>query len=572
MRNSGCQMARNIVSLNRLIASIIVLMMIATTAICFLQIEPDSESVLKSRTLQAWPSGTIVVNVTDEVGRGIAGATVRTTGNTIIWQNQTGSDGSVTISLLPADDNVTNGLTYQLNASMTGYRDSANVFQNVSENGTQYVTLAIFGGSILGTVTTSLGGTIAPVEGANVTIASLGFSTNVSQSSGAYRLDGIPAGTVSVAANASGYVPTSQDIVMPLGGSILLNFVLISQNGSISGHVYHSTLHKVLNNTNVSVRVGSFTITVMSGSDGSYNLTNLPEGTYTLTAERDGFLSIAIPDVVVTRGNVTLGVDLNLTEKPTRLYGVVRSGTRLLVGANISVVGTSTFNLSGPDGNYEIGNLTAGIYTIRASSPGYETAAFAGVVMPEGGEIQLNINLTGLPGALITGVVIDADTGLPLANVLVTIVDIDPPRAGVATDINGAYGLPGLDPGNYTIRFEKTGYRPVEISDVNVTKDGETKQDLEMTPLRRGFEGFIPGFDIPHSMMLMALCLTIIIFALAVYLRHRSFETPESAPAVYDQAEEEEADKEATVDGEESEDLQEEANLRMIGKSKNGGD
>ena len=564
-------MARNIVSYNRLMASIIFLMMLATTAICFLQIGSDSEPVLKARTMQAWPSGTIVVNVTDEVGRGIVGATVRTNGNGIFWQNQTGSDGSVTISLLPADDNITNGLTYQLNASMPGYRDSANVFQNVSENGTKHVTLVIFGGSILGTVTTSLGG--APVEGANVTIASLGFSTTVSPSNGAYQLDGIPAGTVSVTANASGYVPSSHDIVMPLGGNMLLNFVLTSQNGSISGHVYHSTLHTGLNNTNVSVRVGSFTITVMSGSDGSYNLTNLPEGTYTLTAEREGFLSIAIADVVVTRGNITtVGVDFNLTEKPTRLYGVVRSGTRLLVGANVSVVGTSTFNLSGPDGNYEIGNLTAGTYTVRASSPGYETAIIADVVMPEGGAIQLNINLTGLPGALISGWVVDAATGLPLANVLVTIVDIDPPRAGVATDINGAYGLPGLDPGNYTVRFEKTGYRPVEISNINVTKDGQTNQDLEMTPLRNGFEGFIPGFDIPHSMMLMALCLTIIIFALAVYLRHRSFETPESAPAIYDQAEEEEAERETTVHGEESEDLQKEVNQRKIRKSKNGGD
>jgi len=555
-----------------LMASIIVLMMLATTAICFLQIGSDSEPVLKARTMQAWPSGTIVVNVTDEVGRGIVGATVRTTGNGIFWQNQTGSDGSVTISLLYADDNVTNGLTYQVNASMPGYRDSVTVPQNVSENWTEHVTLVIFGGSILGTVTTSMGGTMAPVEGANVTISSLGFSTNVSPSNGAYQLDGIPAGTVSVTANASGYVPSSQDIVMPLGGNILLNFVLISQNGSISGHVYHSTLHTSLNNTNVSVQVGSFTITVMSGSDGSYNLTNLPEGSYTLTAEREGFLSIAIADVVVTRGSRTVGVDFNLTEKPTRLYGVVRSGTRLLVGANVSIVGTSTFNLSGPDGNYEIGNLTAGIYTVRASSPGYETATIADVVIPEGGEIQLNINLTGLPGALISGVVVDADTGLPLANVLVTIVDIDPPRAGVATDINGAYGLPGLDPGNYTVRFEKTGYRPVEISNINVTKDGQTNQNLEMTPLRNGFEGFIPGFDIPHSMMLLALCLTIVIFALAVYLRHRSFETPESAPAVYDQAEEEEEEKESTVDGEGSEDLQEELNQRRVGKSKNGGD
>ena len=568
-------MARNIVSDRRLMASIIVLMVLATTAICFLQTEPDSEPILKARAMQAWPSGTIVVNVTDEAGRRIDGATVWTSGNGITWQNQTVTNGSVTISMLPADDNVTNGLTYQFNASMQDYRDSTNVLQNVSENKTEYVTLVIFGGSINGNVLTSFGGTLTPVEGANVSmkVGSLWYSTSSLLISGFYELIGIPKGSYLITASASGYEPNQTAIEMQLGGKISsLNFILTSQNGVISGHVYHSNLHTALNNTNVSARVGSFTITAMSGSDGSYNLTEMPEGTYELTAEREGFFSTTITNVVVIRGNRTSGVDFNLTEKPTRLYGVVRSGTRLLVGANISVVGTSIFNLSGPDGNYEIGNLTAGVYTIKASSPGYETATIADVVIPEGGSIQLNINLTGLPGALISGVVRDADTGMPLANVLVTIVDIDPARAGVATDINGAYGLPGLDPGNYTVRFEKTGYRPVEISNIIVTKDGETKQNLEMTPLRNGFEGFIPGFDIPHSMMLMALCLTIIIFALAVYLRHRSFETPESAPAIYDQAEEEEAERETTVHGEESEDLQKEVNQRKIRKSKNGGD
>lgn len=567
-------MARNIVSYNRLMASIIVLMMLATTAICFLQIESDSEPVLKARTMQAWPSGTIIVNVTDEVGNMIANATVWTTGNGISRQDKTDSNGSVTISMLPADDNVTNGLTYLLNASMPDYRDSNNEQQNVSENWTEHLTLIIFGGSINGNVLTAFGSTLAPVEGANVSIEtkSLWYSTTTLPVTGFYQLIGIPAGTYLITASASGYELNQTVIAMPLGGRITLNPVLTSQTGWISGHVYHSTLRTVLNNTNVSARLGSITITAISESDGSYEIGNLTAGTYTMTAEREGFLSTTIADVVVTRGVRKDGVDFNLTEKPTRLYGVVRSGTRLLVGANVSVVGTSTFNLSGPDGNYEIGNLTAGIYTVSASSPGYETATIADVVMPEGGTIQLNINLTGLPGALISGVVLDADTGMPLANVLVTIVDIDPPRAGVATDINGAYGLPGLDPGNYTVRFEKTGYRPVEISNINVTKDGQTVQNLEMTPLRNGFEGFIPGFDIPHSMMLMALCLTIIIFALAVYLRHRSFETPESAPAIYDQAEEEEAEKETTVDGEGSEDLREEVNQRKIRKSKNSGD
>jgi hypothetical protein len=38
-------------------------------------------------------------------------------------------------------------------------------------------------------------------------------------------------------------------------------------------------------------------------------------------------------------------------------------------------------------------------------------------------------------------------------------------------------------------------------------------------------------------MMILALFLTMLIFGIAVYLRMRSFQTPQNAPAVYDEAE-----------------------------------
>jgi hypothetical protein len=479
------------------------------------------------------------VNVTDDDGRPLVGATVKTSGPGILWQNQTGTNGTLVLTELPAG-NASSPYVYSLNASMTGYRDSGTETALVVENETAFVDLVLYGGSILGTVTTILGGSSSPVVGANVSIAALGISTTVSPSSGAYKLAGLPAGTHSVSANASGYVPSSQDVVVPLGGSVLVNFVLISQNGSISGFVYHASSLAPLNNTNVSVQVGQVTITVTSGSDGSYNLTNIPEGTYTLTATKDGFYSGVLTDVVVTRGNRTADMDFFLTEKPTRLYGVVRSGTLLLVGVNVSVVGTTFYNLSGPDGNYEIRNLTADTYTIMATMPGYEPVIVSDVVIQAGGETQLNINFVGLPGAILRGTVLDANTGEPLRNVLVTIVDLEPQARSTFTNINGEFEFPGLKAGNYTVRFEKAGYRPLEISQVKVSEDQPTNRTIEMNPLRKGFGGFIFGFDMAHSMMILALFLTIVILAIAVYLRIRTFQTPENAPAVYDEAEEEE--------------------------------
>lgn len=529
---------------------VLALVLLSTAFICLVSLGPGDQPELKAITMQTWPSGTIVVNVTDDFGRPVAGATVKTVGDGISWQNQTASNGTLVLV------NVTGGevgspVAYSMNASAAGYRDSNPVNIDLFENETIYIDLVVYGGSILGTVTTTSGLSPGPVAGATVTISALGYSADVLPTNGYYQISGIPAGTHSVTANASGYVPSSQDVVVPLGGSVLLNFVLISQNGSISGFVYHATLLTPLNSTNVSIQIGLFSITVLSGSDGSYNLTNIPEGTYTVTASKDGFFSGNIPDVEVTRGNRTENKDFYLIERPTRLYGVVRSGTLLIVGANISIVGTEIFNKSGPDGSYEIRNLTAGTYTVLATSAGYQPMTFYNVVILPGGETQLSVNFTGLPGAILRGVVRDVGTGEVLAKVLVTIVNLDQPRS-TETNINGEFEFPGLEAGNYTVRFERTGYRPVEVERIVVLDDQTTQRDFELTPLRKGFEGFIFGFDMAHSMMILALFLTIVILAMAVYLRIRTFQAPESAPAVYDQVEEEEAEKKVEAELEKS--------------------
>jgi hypothetical protein len=432
-------------------------------------------------------------------------------------------------------------VTYQLNASMSGYRDSYQTPVDLAENETAYVDLVVYGGFIQGTVTTISGGVSIPVSGANVTITPLGYSANVSPTDGSYQLSGIPANTYSIVANASGYVPSSiQSVVVPLGGSITRHFVLISQNGSISGHVYRAgqTPASPLNNTNVSVQVGAVTLTVSSGSDGSYNITNIPEGTYSLTASKDGFFSNTSVEIQVTRGNMTSGVDFNLTEKPTRLYGIVKSSSFLLVGVNISVVGTEYYDISGIDGNFEITNLTAGTYTILASRTGYYAKTIDGVVIPAGGETQLEVNLTAMPGSLLQGTVIAGDSNKPLSSVLVTIISEGKNTLSAYTNINGEFVFPGLEEGNYTIQFEKEGYRPLEIGHLDVRENDTMNHRFVMNPLRKGVgEGFIFGFDMAHSMMILALFLTIVILAVAVYLRIRTFQAPESAPAIYDEAE-----------------------------------
>jgi hypothetical protein len=170
------------------------------------------------------------------------------------------------------------------------------------------------------------------------------------------------------------------------------------------------------------------------------------------------------------------------------------------------------------------------------------TALFVEVIGP-GEEKELNVNLAAIPGAILRGVVstIVGNVKVPLVDVKVTLVTTNITQNSTSTNILGEFAFTGLLPGNYTVLFERADYRPMQVSDISVTNDSTSSRQFLMTPLRHGFSGFIFGFDMPHSMMILGLFLTIAILAVAVYLRIRTFQAPGSAPAVYDEVDDETA-------------------------------
>jgi len=83
----------------------------------------------------------------------------------------------------------------------------------------------------------------------------------------------------------------------------------------------------------------------------------------------------------------------------------------------------------------------------------------ADIFLSEGNN-ELNVGLPPIPPpvANLSGVVTDAETGLPLSSVKVTI-----DGEICYTDAAGMYGFQGLSPGGYTITFEKEGYETVTL-------------------------------------------------------------------------------------------------------------
>lgn len=77
----------------------------------------------------------------------------------------------------------------------------------------------------------------------------------------------------------------------------------------------------------------------------------------------------------------------------------------------------------------------------------------------------------------ITGVVVDAETGETLigANVV-----LDGTTIGSTTDLDGRYTIPGVDPGQYAVRFSYIGYQPKTVQGVAVRAGKVARVDLEL--------------------------------------------------------------------------------------------
>lgn len=528
MSKSGCHMARSL-SVPRGAGVIVAILLMSTVAV--MHDGGSDPGTLTARALASF-TGTLNITVTDDAGRMMVGANVKIAGNDTTPVT-TGPKGFVLISGLYAEES---GTSYFVWAAKQYYGNSTAQTVEVHANATTNATLMIRGSTILGQVVDSTG---SPIAGANVSIADVDYPDyNLTGADGMYQLLGVPSGLKPVTAASSGYYAKTTLVNVPLNKSAFVNFVLTSLTGNVSGYVLSLPDLNGIFGATVSITVFPLVITIKTNNTGYYRFENLTAGTYSVSASMEGYSSSTKSEVTVVQGEETSNVNFTLEEKATRLYGVVKAGNVLKSMANVTIVGAGLWTLSAFNGSYSIVDITAGIYNVTASLPGYYTTTIVDVPIPRGDEKKLDIELVPLPGGVLQGYVLESDSKKPIATVNVTLIGPNSETYSGQTDPNGAFQIPALDPGNYTIQLEREGYRPLEVRNIVVTPEHATTRNFTMEPIREGFQGFFFGFDLAHSMMILALFLTMVIFGIAVYLRMRSFQTPQNAPAVYDEAEE----------------------------------
>ncbi len=147
------------------------------------------------------------------------------------------------------------------------------------------------------------------------------------------------------------------------------------------------------NNPLSNVAVSDGTRVTLTGPDGTYTIKNVPIGAYTITANKNDYVSKNQQVTISAEGQKITGVDFVLDPSaPTKgkISGRVTYGVTPLQGVSVSD-GTRS-SQTDANGNYVIADIPAGTYTLTAGKDGYKVS-YKTITMGSGG-ILINIDFT----------------------------------------------------------------------------------------------------------------------------------------------------------------------------------
>ena len=328
--------------------------------------------------------------------------------------------------------------------------------------------------------TWNISGTVSPAAAGSGTSLFIGGAlvSTTADGAGNYNFAGMPNGTYTVTPSKSGYVfsPTSRSVIVNGASVTGVDFAAqpVATSFTVSGTI-----------TPASAGAGTLLTlgaqgTVVADSFGNYTFTNVPNGTYTLTPSKTGYVFAPASSAVTVNGaNVTA---VNFTAQPVATSFTVSgtitptsagAGTLLTLGAQGTVVADSF-------GNYTFTNVPNGTYTLTPSKTGFVFSPVSSSVTVNGANVTgLNFTAQAVPTSFtVSGTITPAAAG---AGARLTLGA----QGDVFADSFGNYTFANVPNGTHTLTPAKAGFGFFPTSKV-VTINGASATGVNFTATSSG--------------------------------------------------------------------------------------
>ncbi len=228
----------------------------------------------------------------------------------------------------------------------------------------------------------------------------------------------------------------------------------------------------------------------VTGTDGTFQIAGLAPGPVELRMACSGYGGQRL-DCEVPPCGQTSSVPAAVLHRGGRIRGQAQRGGRPLAGAQVGVVvdGLALAAVTGIDGRYELADLPAGDFRVRARYSTFPTVlANDPVALRPGGDAVVDLEFP--PGRVVRGVVAGS-SGQPVEGALVLVRG--EPGNPVLTDSNGAFALEAPNRSvELQVGFGDRGVRkivPIEVGAEDVTVQIDAAPNCTITATVLGLPG-----------------------------------------------------------------------------------
>jgi len=354
----------------------------------------------------------------------------------------TNSAGAFSISGLLADK-------YPIGLSKAGYGMwvITKYPVNSDQQGLQFLMSPSPSCTLCGTV--HEGGLSGPaVAGATVAIAGLSATTG---STGDFCIAGLATGSYTLTISKRGFLSQNIPGFVISGDQGGLQFALahiLPVSCTMAGTV-RSSGGQALGGAEVKIAAK----TVTTAQDGTFGIAGIPAGTYELLITRSGFRPQDFPSWVAScdRG----GLQFSLTpDEPFTMSGKVLDRYPIgpgCAGAKVEIAGQAV--TTNDTGDFIMGGLPAGSFTLTISKPGYVTQTSAGHLIDRDQSGLLFVLATAAPIYYSMDGIVYTGNRYPLQGAQVNIAG-----QTASADPNGLFHIAGIESGVYALGVSMPGY------------------------------------------------------------------------------------------------------------------